>query len=67
MDDSLKKRLRDNLLESDYGVAQDLKYEKVRKEVMGAMETLINNNISVFGDRHSAMGAVLGVIEKLYL
>lgn len=53
--------------ESDYEVAEDLRYAKVRKEVMGMMNSLIEANIPAFGDRDSAMGAVLSVIEKLYL
>jgi len=54
--------------ESTYVDNEDMIYTKVREDVMSAIEHLVNSNLESFnGDRNSAMGAVLGVIEKLYL
>ena len=54
--------------ESSYADVEEARYTKVRVEVMDAIENLVNSNLETFnGDRNSAMGAVLSVIEKLYL
>ena len=53
--------------EDSYEVAQDLRYEKVREDVMQIMNALTEKYAPEFGDRKTAMGAILGVIEKLYL
>jgi len=74
MKDSIKKQLGEGLeqyttdiKENEFEVDQDLKYEEVRVDVVNVMTKLVNKHTETFGDRNSSFGAVLSVIEKLYL
>jgi len=53
--------------EGEFEVAQDRMYAEVRVDVENSINYLVDKHIPTFGDRNSALGAILAVIEKQYL